>query len=545
MKKKKVSANILIIILLLVSFLPQINGYNAIDSYENKSTSNEIVYMEYYPGASFDINICYYVPDQLIVKFEDSVDVSSLNNVKDYQILKWDADDNAVLIEAKDTDLTSLVEQLNDQENVVYAELNGIVFACNDPPNDPLWGEQWGHQMIKCTDAWEEITGENIRVAVLDTGIDADHEDFDAEGKILYQKDYVNGGNIAEDDSFNGHGTHNSGIIGACYNNNVGIAGVAPDCNIIAIKVLDGNNEVIGNAWEVADAIEWATDIIEVDIISMSFVINADYEHVKKECDAAKAAGVVLVASAGNNQCERILWPANYSSVIAVGAINQTKQKCNFSNYGENLDFVAPGKDIISTIQNDEYGYSSGTSAATAYVAGIFALLKQKYPGYTQDELKEELIKISEDLGEPGKDKYYGYGLAMAYKNYPPVVVITYPEDGTDIKPGALIVRGTADDENEEPLVIHAIIYWYQSCTEHDDFVKTADVINNAWQFSMPVWKDTEYTITVRSFDGELYSEPYSISFKGVRNKNLDKSIQSRILELLSSIPIFQRLLNL
>ena len=551
MIEKKVLANILIILLILVSILPSINGYNLTIDSKNRN-GEEIIYKEYYPGATYNENICYYIPEQAIICFENNIDINDLTEVDDHPIIRKDTHLNSVLLNTEDTDLTTYIEQLNNRNDICFAERNIVGFSCDIIPNDPNWTEQWGHQMIKCPWAWETTKGDNVKVAVLDSGIDTDHEDF-GNGKIPYGKNMLNGSEEHyEDDTNNSHGTHCAGIIGACFNNEIGIAGVAPDCQIIPVKVINKYNAV--NASNLAFGIMWATFEGNADIISMSLTMNrADI--VEQACNDAYNYGVVLVAATGNNYHERILYPANYSSVIAVGAIDQNKEKCDFSNYGENLDFVAPGKDIISTIRNNEYEYSSGTSEATAYVAGILALYIQEYPSMSPSDLKERLIELSFDLGKEGKDKYYGHGLVRAYKNKLPSVKIISPKDGETVYfwvwcwdvicPG---ITGESSDPEGDLKHVEVKI---------SDYPWAEIKVSHTGQFNCE-WFDCapeingHVTIYARSFDGEEYSPVYKVNVISKRSRSRQVLINNPMIHnlIMELIEIFEdnpflKLLNL
>ena len=389
-----------------------------------------LVYNEYFPGASYDPNICYYISDQVIVGFESSVDVSTIFKIDGHPIIDCIDSMNAVLVETKDVDLELFINQVNDRKDVRYAELNLVAFGCDVIPDDEFWDEQWGHVMINCPYAWDITTGKDVWVAVLDTGIDTDHEDF-CSGKILWGENVINETNVYEDD--HGHGTRCSGIIGACFNNGIGIAGVAPDCNFIPVKVL--NQNATGSVWTVVKGVLWATYYGLADIISMSLGIAGSSKLLKDVCTLAYDQGKVLIAAAGNYNANRMLYPANYSTVIAVGAIDENKNRWNHSNYGENLDFVAPGVNIITTNIGNNYAYSTGTSASTAYVSGVVALYMQLYPDETPEFYKNILIDSIEDLPPDGWDEETGYGLVYFNELPPTDPVITGPTSGT---PGTL-----------------------------------------------------------------------------------------------------------
>ena len=406
-------------------------------------TDKNLIYKEYYPGVYFDLNICYYYPDQVIIGFEKSFDVSSISEIDGYPIIDCIDHLNAVLVEIKDVDLELFINQINCRENIRYAELNLVTFGCDIIPDDEYWNEQWGHVMINCPYAWDITTGKDVNVAVLDTGIDSDHEDFCSD-KIPYGWNAFNETIWTEDD--HGHGTRCSGIIGACFNNGVGIAGVAPDCKIIPIKVLDENNT--GSIWTISKGIIFATYYGHARIISMSFVSPYSYL-LEDACRITYEMGSVLVAASGNSYENEIYYPAKFPTVIAVGAIDENKEKCDFSNYGPELDFVAPGINIITTSFNNTYSYFTGTSASTAYVSGIIALLYEVYPFKSPEYYKNKLICSIQDLPPEGWDEKTGYGLIYFDNLSPTEPIITGVINGKVGTPYPYIFNST-DPEGED-----------------------------------------------------------------------------------------------
>jgi len=179
MLNKKIVSLCLVSILLLINSTPSINS-NEI----NNDSEGSLQYKEYYLGATYDPDICYYVPGQVIVGFEGYVDISDKTEVEGYPIYDWDSYINVVYVEDVDVDLFAFIDMLNARDDVKYSELNQVVFGCDFIPNDQKWGEQWGHIMINCHKAWETTTGKDVKIAVLDSGIDDDHEDFGCPDKI-------------------------------------------------------------------------------------------------------------------------------------------------------------------------------------------------------------------------------------------------------------------------------------------------------------------------------------------------------------------------
>lgn len=174
----------------------------------------------------------------------------------------------------------------------------------------------------------------------------------------------------------NGHfvsNTHVTGTIVAA-NNDIGIVGVAPKAKVRPVKVLDGKGN--GNLLNVAEGIRWATKM-GVDFISMSLGSPAPVQEVRKAIQFAASKGIVTFVAAGNaGNTKEVFYPAAYPETIAVGAVDVDMRRAKFSNTGKNLDFMAPGVDILSTVPDDWYAKLSGTSMAQPFVCGVAALVK-------------------------------------------------------------------------------------------------------------------------------------------------------------------------
>lgn len=290
-------------------------------------------------------------------------------------------------------------------------------------PDDPYFTDQWGlHNTgqgggkkdadIDAPEAWGVITGTtSVMIAVIDTGVDYNHKDLnDGRVRIDIDKDYVNNDNDAMDD--HSHGTHVAGIIAAETNNGVGVAGVMWQAQILPLKVCDSRGSCPANA--IASAIRYAADQ-GADVINMSLggscsqtIADAvNYAHFDK--------GVVVVAAAGNNG-GTLSYPAKHDAVIAVGAIDRNDKRAGFSSYGKELDVVAPGVSIYSTVLNNAYDRMSGTSMASPHVAGVAGLLLSQRPTLTNNQVRDILRQSADDLGQSGFDDQYGYGRVNAYR---------------------------------------------------------------------------------------------------------------------------------
>jgi subtilisin family serine protease len=261
--------------------------------------------------------------------------------------------------------VTTFVNSVKNNSWVRYVEQNKQTFhGTSHVPNDLLWNSQWGPASINCPRAWDIEKGNtNIRIAIVDTGIDYTHPDIAAH-YLPIGYDGVNSDNDPRDDM--GHGTHCAGIAAAVIDNHVGIAGVS-NVSIMAEKVLDQSGD--GNGWfiDVANGIEHATNN-GADIISMSLGDVTNYSVIYDACKYAWDNGVVLIASSGNDNERFVSYPAQYPIVIAVGAINSNNERCDESdwevghgsNYGPELDLVAPGNDILSLGMTNRYSECEG-----------------------------------------------------------------------------------------------------------------------------------------------------------------------------------------
>ena len=226
----------------------------------------------------------------------------------------------------------------------------------------------WEITAFNLEDKWKLSQGETVKVAVIDTGCDLNHEDL--KNNLLQGKNFIQKNKDPID--YNSHGTHVAGTICA-ENNSVGMIGVAPKAKVIPIKALDDDGS--GNTENVANAIVWAADN-GADFITMSLGSPNDMPIIRKAVQYALSKKCITFCAAGNaGPTREIFFPANYPETIGIGSIDQNFERAGFSCTGDDLDFLAPGVKIFSTVPSNWYAYMSGTSMSTPFVVGCAALL--------------------------------------------------------------------------------------------------------------------------------------------------------------------------
>jgi minor extracellular protease Epr len=280
----------------------------------------------------------------------------------------------------------------------------------------------WGVDLTQTRKAWDlGYTGKGIKIAVLDTGI-SEHQDLKIAGGVStvdYTKSYADDG---------GHGTHVAGIIAAKRNDN-GVVGVAYGADIYAVKVLDKNGN--GTVASIVAGIKWSIDN-KVDIINMSIGTKTYVSAIDTMLRKATDAGIIVVASAGNNGNnagvgETMEYPANLQNVIAVVGVDKKMKRGGFSGTGKRAEVAAPGVDIVSTSIDGGYEARTGTSMATPFVTGLLAIIKQANPKKSSNEIRADLNSKGIDLGIPGRDTQYGFGFVDVTKLIPSEPVQTQP----------------------------------------------------------------------------------------------------------------------
>src|SRR5581483_1778371 len=240
-----------------------------------------------------------------------------------------------------------------------------------------------------------------------DSGVDEQHPDL--------QRHVVPGRNVIEqnDDTRDqhGHGTAIAGIIAAATNNALGMSGICPTCQILPVKVLDASGE--GTYAYVITGILWAADQ-KAQVINLSLGGYAFSQFLADAVDYAHRSGAVLVAAGGNEATQAPLYPGALPNVIAVSASDSNDNLWSGSNYGPAIDIAAPGVRILSLDTDNSYMAATGTSFSAAEVSGVAALVRTKHPLLNNTQVAQVLFQTADDLGEKGKDQFYGAGRVNA-----------------------------------------------------------------------------------------------------------------------------------
>ncbi len=353
------------------------------------------------------------------------------------------------------------IKSLRKNPAIRYAEPNYKIRTMATP-NDEAFPLQWHYPLIGLPDAWETTTGDpNVVVAVIDTGVLADHPDL--AGQLVDGYDFVRDPDSAGDgdgidpnpqdpggdfgagaSSF--HGTHTSGTIAARGNNQLGVAGSAYDSRVMPLRALGAGGE--GESYDVEQAVLFAAGLnndsgtvpqAKADIINLSLGGAPFSQRTQDIFDQVRAAGVMVVAAAGNQASSVPSYPASYEGVISVSALDAQRRLAPYSNIGPNIDVAAPGGDNSVDLNGDgypdgvlstggsfnggginfAYSFLNGTSMAAPHVAGVLALMKSVNPGLTPADIDAMLLDglLSDDLGTPGRDNQFGHGIINAQRS--------------------------------------------------------------------------------------------------------------------------------
>ncbi|MCG9129358.1 S8 family serine peptidase [Candidatus Poribacteria bacterium] len=397
---------------LLIRLTP--NAYEDLQSLQAKSDAAELLSSH---------NVESYKP--VFTSFNRSSDNSNISRT---YLLRFSTDSDLI-------PLKTLFEESELIEEVSFNYLRPVL-GKGIIPSDPKYEEQWSLPLINMPQAWNIEKGRrDVVIAIIDSGIDYKHDDLsqkiwinpneipdnglddDGNGYIddIHGWDFTDAPNLQAEGDFmegdnepideSGHGTHVAGIAGAMPDNGVGIAGIAWNSSLMAVRAglsLGGSSRMQDD--DSAAAIVYAVDN-GASIINMSWGSSQHSFVIEDAIDYAYNRGVLLIGAAGNDGKATSIFPAGYRKVISVSSTTQHRQRYYKANFGASVDIAAPGNAILSTQIGNKYRILTGTSMAAPHIAGIAALMKSKRPALTPEEIRHILINTTDPVFEKDSDE--------------------------------------------------------------------------------------------------------------------------------------------
>lgn len=379
------------------------------------------------------------VRGQIMVKFHDdhaAAGVLGQHGLKDGPAI---GSTGAHLIKVPDGKELQLVEALGRNPSVEYAEPDELVTAATA---DPYFDRQYALKNVgqsftntagtvtvaagrndadvDAVEAWNVTRGDGVRVAIVDSGVAADHEDISSKvvDRVNFSDTQILG---PQDYDGYGHGTHVAGIVAATADNSLGVAGVCPGCSILDAKVLNSSGS--GSSSGIAKGIDWAVGK-GAKVINMSLGQRVSSRTLEAAVNNAWNQGVVIVAAAGNAGTQAQVYPGAYPNVIAVAATDNNDAKASFSTYGKWVDLAAPGVNVYSTLPNytsalatqdklsPGYDILSGTSMASPMVAAVAALTWSTSAGTSNTAVRARVESSADKI--KGTGTYWANGRVNA-----------------------------------------------------------------------------------------------------------------------------------
>ncbi|MFS0837054.1 alpha/beta fold hydrolase [Paenibacillus sp. 1P03SA] len=414
------------------------------------------------------------------------------------------------------------VEYIEEDQEISLLE-SASVFKSTYEANKP---EQtsWGYDLLNINEIVPTENQKKIKIAILDTGIDANHEDLNISGSI----NFTDQSNHDE----NGHGTKVTGIINSQVNG-YGLKGLSPSAEIYSAKIMDSVGK--GTVSSAVSAIDWAIEN-NIQILNMSFGTARPSYALNEALNRARSHNILLISAAGNNGSKGAVFPANYPIVLSVASIDKQLNFSSFSNFGK-VDLVSPGANILTTDLKSTYTHASGTSVSAAFVTAAAALVWSYHKEWSADDVRSALLNSADSINFESS----GFGIVnpadAIRSNFKRKVKITSDGEVTDS------VYGTGD--KIEILSTHAYasaspidvgetsrIYFRYDDKPHDTKIdiylngvnvkpKAAvlfDVQEGFWDFTAD--KPGDYKIRITPIDSPDYFEEVSVLVE-IRNKTV------------------------
>jgi len=467
--------------------------------------------------------------DELLVKFKNQNYIDSL--LSDLKVEKKTNITNGLykVKIAANEDIEKVYKLLKANSNIDYVEPNYKVKIAA-APNDSYYSQQWALQKISASSGWDKTQGNSTtKIAIIDTGVDYNHEDL--QSKIWVNSGEISGNGIDDDnngyiddyngfDFFNGtlqnpslpfnkdtnkwvndsnaaiddhaHGTCVAGIAGAISNNSVGVAGIDWNAKIVPLKVLGSDG--YGYIFDIVAAIQYAADN-NIAVVNLSLISDSYSSSLESIVNYAYGKGVIIAAAAGNDDSSNVLYPAKFTNVLAVGASNSSDQKITSSmtggvwgsNYGPELDVVAPGINLYTTDISGVGGYSNGnylfdfrgTSGATPHVAGEAALLKAFFPSFSNSQIMSKIKSGADNIDSvnPSYSGLLGNGRINLEKT---ISFESSVSSSLNLSPASVIVGGS----NTASVTIH----------NYSSSPITYKALGVAVRLNEPAWNPRDFT---------------------------------------------------
>ncbi len=415
----------------------------------------------------------------------------------------------------------SLAEQLRGLDVSKYVEENETK-SRPDAVDDPKLDSQYAPQLVNAIDAWNTTQGSSdVTIAVVDQGVKYDHPDLQAQFGSDKGQDFVDddADPMPTSSSDEYHGTHVAGIASATTDNGVGVAGIS-DSTLLSGRALSASGG--GSLSDIADAIQWATDQ-GADIINMSLGGGGYTDTMKNAVQYAVNNGSLPICAAGNDGSRGVSYPAKYDECVAVGAIDSNENLTSFSQYGPDLDVVAPGQNVLSTsTRNGGYEELPGTSMACPAAAGVAALGLAAQGDMSPSELRSTLKNTAVDIGL--SDEKQGAGRVDALNivggdggdgggggggdTQQPTASIDYSPTSPDVGETVTFDGSGSSDPDGGSIQTYE---W----TASTGGSATGQTVEGTWNEA----QDVTVTLTVTDDEGETASESVTVSIGGSTNE--------------------------